>query len=67
MMTIIMVMFMLIYSFNTIEIMSDPIPDPKPFTTTICKGSFKDNIRVQLFSNPQQTQASKINVAGHIL
>ena len=37
---------------------SDPSPEPKPLTVTISSGSFSDRRRVQLFSSPQQTQAS---------
>lgn len=43
---------------KTTDIISEPIPEPKPFTMTICNGSFKDSIRVQLFSKPQHTQAN---------
>ena len=36
----------------------EPNPEPNPFITTICSGFFEDSILVQLFSKPQQTQAS---------
>lgn len=39
-------------------IIKAPKPEPIPLMTTICKGSFKDNMRVQLFSNPQQIHAA---------
>lgn len=37
---------------------SDPRPEPNPLSTTISSGSLCDIMRVQLFSNPQQTQAA---------
>lgn len=40
---------------------SAPIPEPNPFIMTICAGFLEDNIRVQLFSKPQHTQASRTN------
>ena len=40
---------------------SAPAPEPKPFTITICAGSFPEIARVQLFSSPQHTAASKTN------
>ncbi len=41
--------------------MTEPSPENIPFSTTICIGSLDEIILVQLFSMPQQTQASKIN------
>ena len=38
---------------------SEPVPEPKPFIITIFAGSFLESLRVQLFSRPQQQQASK--------
>lgn len=37
-------------------ISNDPKPEPKPLIITICTGSFKEIILVQLFSKPQQMQ-----------
>ena len=37
-------------------------PDPRPLIITICRVSFSDRLLVQLFSNPQQTQARMTNV-----
>lgn len=36
----------------------DPRPEPNPLSTTISSGSLCDIMRVQLFSNPQHTQAA---------
>ena len=49
------------YSRIAIAIINAPVPEPKPLTTTICNGSLIDNIRVQLFSNPQHMQAASTN------
>ena len=37
---------------------SEPAPEPKPLMTTISSGSLWEMLRVQLFSSPQQVQAS---------
>jgi len=39
----------------------DAVPDPKPLIITICRVSFPERLLVQLFSNPQQIQASRTN------
>jgi len=39
--------------------MNAPIPEPNPLIKTICNGSLIDNFLVQLFSNPQETQANR--------
>ena len=44
------------------EIIKEPNPEPNPLITTICRGSFSDNIRVQLFSNPQERHANKTKI-----
>jgi len=41
----------------------EPSPEPRPLTTTICRGSLSESIRVQLFSRPQQTQANSTSNA----
>jgi len=38
---------------------TEPVPEPKPFIITIFAGSRLESLRVQLFSSPQQQQASK--------
>ena len=40
---------------------TEPIPEHSPFTITISSGSLWERQRVQLFSNPQQTQARRTN------
>ena len=42
-------------------IISAPRPENIPFMVTICCGSFDDSTLVQLFSIPQDMQASKMN------
>jgi hypothetical protein len=49
-------------SFVTAAIKREPIPDPNPLITTISNGVFEDKFFVQLFSNPQNMQASKTNI-----
>jgi hypothetical protein len=44
------------------EISSEAVPDPRPLIITICLVSFSERLLVQLFSNPQQTQARMTNV-----
>lgn len=41
-------------------IMREPIPENKPFKTTISVEPLLDNFLVQLFSKPQHTQAQRI-------
>ena len=40
---------------------TEPSPEKMPFNKTISSGSFDDNFRVQLFSNPQHTAARRTN------
>jgi hypothetical protein len=37
-------------------------PEPMPFIITISNGSLSESLLVQLFSNPQQTQASMTKI-----